>query len=42
MSLTQKGKHVLGEKAAWIPRLVGIALMFYAGYLLVKAIKYIV
>jgi len=40
--LTQKGKHVLGEKAAWIPRLVGIALMFYAGYLLVKAIKYIV
>ena len=40
--LTQKGKHVLGDKAAWIPRLVGIALMFYACYLLVKAIRYVV
>jgi threonine/homoserine/homoserine lactone efflux protein len=35
--LTQKGKHVLGEKAAWIPRIVGIALMVYAVYLLTKA-----
>jgi threonine/homoserine/homoserine lactone efflux protein len=37
--LTHKGKHVLGEKAAWIPRLVGVALMGYALYLLVKAAK---
>jgi threonine/homoserine/homoserine lactone efflux protein len=39
--LTQKGKHVLGDKAAWIPRLVGIALMIYAVYLLAKAVKYV-
>src|SRR6476620_773994 len=32
--LTQKGKHVLGDKAAWIPRVVGILLMIYAVYLL--------
>jgi putative LysE/RhtB family amino acid efflux pump len=38
--LTQKGKSVLGEKAAWIPRLVGIALMVYSVYLLGKAIKF--
>jgi threonine/homoserine/homoserine lactone efflux protein len=37
--LTHKGKHVLGEKAAWIPRLVGIALMGYALWLLFKAVK---
>lgn len=37
--LTNKGKHVLGDKAAWIPRLVGIALMGYAVYLLFKAVK---
>jgi threonine/homoserine/homoserine lactone efflux protein len=40
--LTQKGKHVLGDKAAWIPRVVGIALMFYALYLIGKAIKYVI
>ena len=40
--LTQKGKSVLGDKAAWIPRLVGIALMLYAVYLLGKAVKYLV
>jgi len=40
--LTQKGKNVLGDKAQWIPRIVGIALMFYAVYLLGKAIKYVV
>ena len=40
--LTQKGKNVLGEKAAWIPRLVGIALMVYSCYLLFKAVKYFV
>jgi len=40
--LTQKGKNVLGEKAAWIPRVVGMLLMGYALYLLVKAVKYVV
>src|SRR5262249_34475970 len=40
--LTQKGKHVLGDKAAWIPRIVGIALMLYAVYLLAKAVKLVV
>ncbi len=40
--LTHKGKNVLGEKAAWIPRVVGIGLMLYAVYLLAKAVKYIV
>lgn len=41
-NLTRKGKNVLGDKAQWIPRVVGIALMFYALYLLGKAITYIV
>lgn len=40
--LTHKGKHVLGEKAAWIPRLVGVALMGYAVYLLVKAARHFI
>ena len=40
--LTHKGKHVLGEKAAWIPRIVGIRLMVYAVYLIAKAVKYVV
>ena len=40
--LTHKGKHVLGDKAAWIPRVVGIALMVYAVYLLAKAVKFVV
>jgi threonine/homoserine/homoserine lactone efflux protein len=39
--LTQKGKHVLGDKAAWIPRVVGVALMIYAVYLLFKAAKFV-
>jgi arginine exporter protein ArgO len=39
--LTQKGKNVLGDKAAWIPRVVGMALMVYAVYLLAKAVKYV-
>ncbi len=38
--LTHKGKSVLGDKAAWIPRLVGIALMVYSVYLLTKAVQY--
>jgi threonine/homoserine/homoserine lactone efflux protein len=40
--LTNKGKHVLGDKAAWIPRVVGVALMVYAVYLLAKAVRYVV
>jgi threonine/homoserine/homoserine lactone efflux protein len=40
--LTHKGKHVLGDKAAWIPRVVGIALMGYALWLLFKAVKIVV
>lgn len=40
--VTQKGRQVLGEKAAWIPRVVGIALMVYAAYLLGKAVRYMV
>lgn len=40
--LTQKGKSVLGDKAAWIPRVVGMALMVYAVYLLVKAVKFVI
>jgi threonine/homoserine/homoserine lactone efflux protein len=41
-NLTRKGKHVLGDKAAWIPRVVGIALMVYAVYLLTKAVRFVV
>lgn len=40
--LTHKGKSVLGDKASWIPRVVGVGLMGYAVYLLGKAIKYLV
>jgi len=40
--LTRKGKHVLGDKAAWIPRVVGVALMVYAVWLIAKAIRYVV
>lgn len=40
--LTHKGKNVLGEKAAWIPRVIGVALMGYAVYLIAKAVKYVV
>jgi arginine exporter protein ArgO len=36
--LTGKGKSVLGEKAAWILRLVGVALMVYSVYLLVQGV----
>lgn len=38
--LTQKGKSAFGDKALWIPRAVGIALMAYALYLLGKALSY--
>ncbi len=40
--LTQKGRQVLGEKAAWIPRVVGFALMIYAVYLLSRAVKFVI
>lgn len=40
--LTHKGKNVLGDKAAWIPRVIGVALMVYAVYLIAKAVKYVV
>jgi threonine/homoserine/homoserine lactone efflux protein len=40
--LTHKGKSVLGDKAAWIPRVIGVALMVYAVYLIAKAVKYVV
>lgn len=40
--LTHRGKNVLGDKAAWIPRIVGIGLIFYAAYLLARAVKYFV
>ncbi|HEX7840204.1 MAG TPA: LysE family transporter [Kofleriaceae bacterium] len=39
--LTQRGKNVLGDKAAWIPRVIGIALMVYAVYLIARAVKYV-
>jgi threonine/homoserine/homoserine lactone efflux protein len=38
--LTHKGKSVLGDKAAWIPRAVGVGLMAYSLYLLFKAARY--
>jgi threonine/homoserine/homoserine lactone efflux protein len=37
--LTHKGKNVFGDKAAWIPRVIGVALIGYAVYLLAKAVK---
>lgn len=40
--LTHRGKNVLGDKAAWIPRLIGAALMVYAVYLLARAVIFIV
>jgi threonine/homoserine/homoserine lactone efflux protein len=40
--LTQRGKNVLGDKAAWIPRIIGVALMVYAVYLIARAVKYVV
>ncbi len=40
--LTQRGKNVLGDKAAWIPRVIGVALMVYAVYLIARAVNYVV
>lgn len=39
--LTHRGRQMLGEKAAWIPRVVGLALMVYALYLLSRAVKFV-
>ncbi len=36
--LTHKGKNVFGDKAAWIPRVIGVALIGYALWLLGKAV----
>jgi threonine/homoserine/homoserine lactone efflux protein len=40
--LTHRGKNVLGDKAAWIPRIVGVGLILYATYLIARAVKYVV
>ena len=40
--LTHRGKNVLGDKAAWIPRIVGVGLILYAVYLIARAVKYVV
>jgi threonine/homoserine/homoserine lactone efflux protein len=40
--LTHKGKNVFGDKAAWIPRVIGMALMGYAVYLLARAVKFVI
>jgi arginine exporter protein ArgO len=40
--LTHKGKNILGDKAAWIPRVIGIGLMCYALWLIAKAVRYVV
>ncbi len=39
--LTHRGKNVLGDKAAWIPRIVGVGLILYATYLIARAVKYL-
>ena len=38
--LTHRGKHLMGDKAVWIPRVVGIALIGYGIYSLGRALKY--
>jgi len=38
--LTHRGKHLLGEKAVWIPRVIGICLTGYGLYLVGRAMKY--
>jgi len=40
--LTHRGKHVLGDKAAWIPRVIGVGLMLYAIWLIARAVKFVV
>ena len=38
--LTHRGKHLLGEKAVWIPRVIGVGLMGYGFYLIGKAARF--
>jgi threonine/homoserine/homoserine lactone efflux protein len=38
--LTHRGKHLLGDKAVWIPRVIGVGLMGYGMYLVGKAMKF--
>jgi threonine/homoserine/homoserine lactone efflux protein len=38
--LTHRGKHLLGDKAVWIPRIIGVGLMGYGMYLVGKAMRY--
>ena len=38
--LTHRGKHLLGDKAVWIPRIIGIGLMGYGMYLVGKAMRF--
>jgi threonine/homoserine/homoserine lactone efflux protein len=38
--LTYRGKHLLGDKAVWIPRIIGVCLMGYGMYLVGRAMKY--
>jgi threonine/homoserine/homoserine lactone efflux protein len=38
--LTHRGKHLMGDKAVWIPRVVGVALVLYGIYSLGRALKY--
>ena len=38
--LTHRGRHVLGDKMAWIPRVVGWLLMGYGVYSLWRFVKY--
>jgi arginine exporter protein ArgO len=37
--LTHKGKHLLGEKLSWINRVIGIGMVGYGGFLLVRAAR---
>ena len=38
--LSHHGKHVMGEKAVWIPRVVGVLLVGYGIYSLSRGILY--
>jgi putative LysE/RhtB family amino acid efflux pump len=39
--LTNHGKRVMGDKAVWIPRVVGFLLIGYGGYSLVRGVSYV-
>jgi arginine exporter protein ArgO len=38
--LTNHGKRIMGEKAVWIPRVVGVLLICYGCYSLVRGVSY--